>query len=82
MDTRKMGLFDCIDEKEEVTSPGTPAFCKPDYELLLSQIPKKDILKRAYFLWKMTGCEDPVKNWYEAEHQLIEELKIKIKEFM
>lgn len=30
----------------------------------------QEISTRAYFIWKNTGCNDSIKNWYQAQHEL------------
>jgi hypothetical protein len=31
----------------------------------------EDISNRAYFIYLNTGCDDSVKNWYQARHELL-----------
>jgi hypothetical protein len=66
--------------EDEKTNPGIPAICSPEYIRLLNSIPKEYIANRAYFIWKTTGCQDQIKNWHDAEHQLVKEARVKEKE--
>lgn len=63
------------DDFDEITNPGIPALCASEYSRLLSKIPASHIQERAFYIWRMSGNPDQVKNWYDAEHQLINEMK-------
>jgi hypothetical protein len=67
-------------DDDEKTNPNIPAICSPEYARVLKTIPEEHIAARAYYIWKSTGCVDQVKNWHDAEHQLIKEAKIKERE--
>ena len=70
-------LLEEDDFSEDKTNPGIPSVKMQENSKYSVNVTAEMIAKRAFYIWRNTGCNDTVKNWYEAEAQLIAEEKLK-----